>query len=101
MEIRSGNSALAEMIWKIDDQETAVAVACERAFLKELDGSCKTPIAGLGRIKNGRLLFRGETLTPDGRQAFTAEREGLPQDAEAMGRDAGMEVKQKSRHIVM
>jgi hydroxymethylbilane synthase len=101
VEIRSGNSALAEMIWKIDDQETAVAVACERAFLKELDGSCKTPIAGLGRIKNGRLLFRGETLTPDGRQAFTAEREGLPQDAEAMGRDAGMEVKQKSRHIVM
>jgi hydroxymethylbilane synthase len=101
VEIRSGNSALAEMIGKIDDQETAVAVACERAFLKELDGSCKTPIAGLGRIRSGRLLFRGETLTPDGRQAFTAEREGLPQDAEEMGRDAGMEVKQKSRHVVM
>jgi hydroxymethylbilane synthase len=101
VEIRSGNGALAEMIRKIDDEQTAVAVACERAFLKELDGSCKTPIAGFGRIENGRILFRGETLTPDGRQVFTAEREGLPQDAEAMGRDAGMEVKRKSRHIML
>lgn len=101
VEIRSGNSALTEMIKEIDDEQTAVAIACERAFLKELDGSCKTPIAGFARIENGRLLFRGETLTPDGGQIFTAEREGLPQDAEAMGRDAGMEVKRNSRHIVL
>jgi hydroxymethylbilane synthase len=101
VEIRSGNGALREMIREIDDEQTSVAVACERAFLKELDGSCKTPIAGFGRIENGRLLFRGETLTPDGGQVFTAVREGLPQDAEAMGRDAGMEVKRNSRHIVV
>jgi len=101
VEIRSGNGALAEMIRKIDDEQTAVAIACERAFLKELDGSCKTPIAGFARIENGRLLFRGETLTPDGGQVFTAVREGLPQDAEDMGREAGMEVKRNSRHIVV
>jgi hydroxymethylbilane synthase len=101
VEIRSANGVLAEMIKAVDDEQTAVAIACERAFLKELDGSCKTPIAGFARIENGRLLFRGETLTPDGSQVFTAEREGLPQDAEVMGRDAGVEVKRKGRHIVL
>ncbi len=101
VEIRSANGVLAEMIKAVDDEQTAVAVACERAFLKELDGSCKTPIAGFAQIENGRILFRGETLTPDGSQVFTAEREGLPQDAEAMGRDAGVEVKRKGRHIVL
>lgn len=101
VEIRSANGVLAEMIKAVDDEQTADAIACERAFLKELDGSCKTPIAGFARIENGRLLFRGETLTPDGSQVFTAEREGLPQDAEVMGRDAGVEVKRKGRHIVL
>jgi hydroxymethylbilane synthase len=101
VEIRSANGVLAEMIKAVDDEQTAVAIVCERAFLKELDGSCKTPIAGFARIENGRLLFRGETLTPDGSQVFTAEREGLPQDAEVMGRDAGVEVKRKGRHIVL
>jgi hydroxymethylbilane synthase len=101
VEIRSSDGPLREMIRKIEHDQTAVAIACERAFLKELDGSCKTPIAGFGRIENGRLWFRGETLTPDGRQVFTAEREGSPQDAEAMGKDAGMEVKRKGRHLVL
>ena len=31
-----------------------------------LDGSCKTPIAGLAEIEDGVLRFRGLILTPDG-----------------------------------
>ena len=30
----------------IDDRDAATALACERAFLAVLDGSCRTPIAG-------------------------------------------------------
>jgi hydroxymethylbilane synthase len=101
VEIRTDNQSLVDLIMGLDDAHTAVAIACERAFLKELDGSCKTPIAGFARIEKGRLFFRGETLTPDGSEVFTAEREGSPQDAEAMGKDAGIEVKRKSRHVVL
>ena len=101
VEIRADDRVVTELIKGLDDEQTAVAIACERAFLKELDGSCKTPIAGFGRLENGRLLFRGETLTPDGSQVFTAERAGLPRDAEAMGKDAGIEVKRKGRHVVL
>ena len=33
--------------WRaIDHADTAMALACERAFLAVLDGSCRTPIAG-------------------------------------------------------
>ena len=53
------------------------------------------------RLSDGRLLLRGETLTPDGSQVFTAERAGLPRDAEAIGKDAGIEVKRKGRHVVL
>jgi hydroxymethylbilane synthase len=100
VEIRADHDLRAD-INDINDQATEIAVACERAFLQELDGSCKTPIAGYAHISDGRLYFRGETLTPDGSQVFTAAREGSPGEAEAMGKDAGEEVKRKGGHIVL
>jgi hydroxymethylbilane synthase len=54
--------------------ETAACVAVERAFLAGLDGSCRTPIAGLARVEDGEIRFRGELLSPDGRERYGAER---------------------------
>ena len=34
----------------LNDPPSATAIACERTFLAHLDGSCKTPIAGLAEI---------------------------------------------------
>ena len=47
----------------LNDATSATAVACERAFLARLDGSCKTPIAGLAEIADGILRFRGLILS--------------------------------------
>jgi Porphobilinogen deaminase, C-terminal domain len=44
---REGDSAAAELLAGLNHEETRVAVVCERAFLAALDGSCRTPIAGL------------------------------------------------------
>jgi hydroxymethylbilane synthase len=101
IEARSDDEALRSAVNQINDKTTAIAIACERAFLRELDGSCKTPIAGYAHIKNGRLLFSGETLTPDGVEVFTATREGLPAEAEAMGKDAGEDVKRRGGHLML
>ncbi|MGH6874555.1 MAG: hydroxymethylbilane synthase [Aestuariivirgaceae bacterium] len=100
IEIRRDDGPMAEAIARINDEATAQAVACERGFLAELDGSCKTPIAGHARVSGGRLYFGGETLTPDGREVFTATREGSPGEAWALGKDAGLEVKRKGGHVV-
>jgi hydroxymethylbilane synthase len=101
VEMRVDNHLLRDVINNMNDEATAIAIACERAFLQELDGSCKTPIAGHAHLSESRLYFHGETLTPDGSQVFTAAREGLPAEAEAMGKDAGAEVKRKGGHIVL
>lgn len=101
IEARSDDETLRAAIGQINDKTTAIAIACERAFLRELEGSCKTPIAGYAHIKNGRLHFSGETLTPDGVEVFTATREGLPAEAEAMGKDAGEDVKRRGGHLVL
>jgi hydroxymethylbilane synthase len=101
IEIRREEGPLPEAIARINDEGTAQAVACERGFLAELDGSCKTPIAGYASISGGRLYFKGETLTPDGREAFSASREGSPGEAWTLGQDAGLEVKRRGGHLVL
>lgn len=58
--------------------ESLLRVACERAFLSALDGSCRTPIAGLAEVEGSDLLFRGLVLQPDGSdEALVVRREAL------------------------
>lgn len=57
----------ANYLASLNHEETRLAVACERAFLETLDGSCRTPIAGYAyRDKDGDCLFRGLVASPDG-----------------------------------
>ena len=46
IESRIGDRRIDEMLAAINHVPTAQALACERAFLGALDGSCRTPIAG-------------------------------------------------------
>jgi hydroxymethylbilane synthase len=73
----------------LNDPISATAVACERAFLARLDGSCKTPIAGLAKIADGSLHFRGMILAPDGSEWHEVEMTGPAGNMLTLGRDAG------------
>jgi hydroxymethylbilane synthase len=90
---RERDARALEALAAISDSETAAALAAERAFLGELEGSCRTPIAGLARLEGGRLRLRGEVLRADGSERFSIALEGAPADAERLGRDAGRDLK--------
>lgn len=96
IEARAGDEAAASALAKIGDAPTFAAVSLERAFLAELDGSCRTPIGGLARVEGGRIAFRGLLLSADGVEAIEVEREGPLGDAVALGADAGREVRAKA-----
>jgi hydroxymethylbilane synthase len=89
---RSADSRTLEALNTISDSETMAALTAERAFLAELEGSCRTPIAGLARLEAGRLRLMGEVLRPDGSERFDIAIEGAPADAEWLGREAGREL---------
>ncbi len=93
VEIRADDDRTAHLLAPINHAQTALAVAVERAFLARLDGSCKTPIAGLAQlVAPDRLLFRGQILAPDGRRAHATRREGRPETAIAMAEEAAAEL---------
>jgi hydroxymethylbilane synthase len=89
IESRNDDSRVNDMLAAINDKPTERALACERAFLAALDGSCRTPIAGHARIDGDRLAFEGRILAPDGGQSHETEAEGRVSDAAAVGRAAG------------
>jgi hydroxymethylbilane synthase len=96
IETRADDARMRELITKIADADAATALVAERAFLTELDGSCKTPIAGHARLVDGALRFRGLIVKPDGSCAYEALRTGPAQDAQGLGADAGRELKRKA-----
>jgi len=93
IESRSADSAAKEMVAAINHADTAQALACERAFLAALDGSCRTPIAGHAVIRDGRIAFKGVILKPDGSEWHEIAAEGDTADAARIGHEAGVEVR--------
>jgi hydroxymethylbilane synthase len=93
IETRADDDATRALMAKINDADTATALTAERAFLAVLDGSCRTPIGGHARVSAGMVWFRGMILKPDGSEAFEVFREGRADEAEALGAEAGRELK--------
>lgn len=94
--IRADDAETARLVAAINDAPTAVALLAERAFLAVLDGSCRAPIGGHARIEGDRLYFSGLVIAPDGTGAVETIRDGYVADAEALGADAGEELRARA-----
>jgi hydroxymethylbilane synthase len=93
MEIREDDATTRAYLARIDDQAASIALSAERGFLAVLDGSCRSPIAGHATVAGGEVCFRGMILRPDGSEVLECQRLGGPAEAEALGRDAGSELR--------
>jgi hydroxymethylbilane synthase len=89
VECRAADAALRELLAPLNDPASAACVAAERAMLAALDGSCRTPIAGLATLAGDRLILDALLLSPDGKAERRDHGEGAAADATAIGRDVG------------
>lgn len=96
IEVRKDDTRVCDILAHIDHAETSIAIACERAFLAALDGSCKTPIAGHATISGDAIQFRGLIARPDGSAAHDIAGTGSRKDAGTIGADAGRELKHRA-----
>jgi hydroxymethylbilane synthase len=96
IEAHEDNSRVCDILARIDHADTSAAIACERAFLAALDGSCKTPIAGHATISGDAVQFRGLIARPDGSAAHDIAGTGHRKDVAAIGTDAGRELKHRA-----
>jgi hydroxymethylbilane synthase len=92
IERRSEDTRVAEILSAIHDTPTGQRLTAERAFLRGLDGSCETPIAGLAELNGSTLRLRGEVLRPDGSEAINDDQSCPIEDAEILGTEMARKI---------
>ena len=82
---REDDKGLFEKIHKLNHEQTALCTKIERDFLKTLMGGCSTPISALAEIKNETLYFKGNILSPDGKEKKEIEKKINLSSADELG----------------
>lgn len=85
----------------LNDALTAVCVKIERDFLAALMGGCATPISAIAVADNDKIKFRGNVLSPDGKDCIACEETFSVTDAAHAGNLAAeIIMKQDNGHII-
>lgn len=93
IECRDDDALTRALLSLLDDSRTHQCVAAERAFLHALDGSCRTPIAGLAVLDGNAMHLHGEVLSLDGSVRHYQTLTTPAADALQAGEDLGRELR--------
>jgi hydroxymethylbilane synthase len=85
VEIREGDTRVAELIRSLHHEATAIATRAERALLRHLEGGCQVPIGTYGRIEHGKLRLDALIGSVDGTRIVRGEITGELSQAEQLG----------------
>ena len=85
IEIRNEKKWL-EFVAPLNHLPTAVATMAERAFLARLEGGCQVPIAAYAVCSENKLHITGLVADTKGRRFFKTSLEGIPKEAEELGK---------------
>jgi hydroxymethylbilane synthase len=96
VECRAADDGLRGLLEPLHDPKSAACVKAERAMLAALDGSCRTPIAGLAELDGAQLVLEGALLKSDGSAEIRARRAGGIGDAELLGTELGGELRRRA-----
>jgi hydroxymethylbilane synthase len=84
--VRADDRELRELLGAIEDPEAKAIAAAERAMLRRLDGSCRTPIGGHARLRpDGQLCLTGLVARSDGSFLLKRSLYGAASDAARIG----------------
>jgi hydroxymethylbilane synthase len=89
---RENDARTQEILEPLNNLATLTCVTAERAMLEVLDGSCRTPIGGLGELEGGEFTLRCLVARTDGSELLETSRKGAAVDAVSLGKDAGAEL---------
>ena len=97
---RDNDEYIINLVKKINDEISDICVKAERAFLKIMDGSCKTPMAAYCEKQNGKLYLKALVCSPDGKEIYETSQTGSIDEAEKIGTHAGFEIKKNAKNIL-
>ncbi len=95
IEVRIDDETLSKTITELDDSEASSQVRAERAFLAELGGDCRTPVAVHASIHGVRLRLRALVFSTTSSDRIEGSAEGALESPETLGVTLGSELLQR------
>lgn len=96
IELRANDARTHDIILPLNHRTTHSEVTAERAMLKVIDGSCRTPIGVYSTRDGDQLSLKGQLISPDGTLIYDAQVTGDITNALALGTDLGFELLEKA-----
>jgi hydroxymethylbilane synthase len=85
IEMRENDLEIAQLLQKINHQNTWVSILAERAFLRTLEGGCQVPLGCYSKIDNDKIVLHGFVASTDGKRFIKCQTLGRISDPEACG----------------
>ena len=86
LEIRSDDTATAELLISLNDHHSRCATTAERTVLSHLRAGCRVPIGAYARIEDRELSLLTQLFDTDGQNLLTACAAGPTESPEQLGR---------------
>lgn len=93
LQCREDDHTIRDLLATINHADTFHAITAERAMLRVLDGSCRTPIGGFAQREGEHFRLRGILLSDDGQTVWHAEDRAAPEDMATLGEAVGHAIK--------
>ena len=88
VETRTSDSRVSGMLSRVDHHPTNAEVTSERAFLAEVGGGCRVPVAAYAVLEDNALEISAMAVTPDGGRIFRSRTTHDAARPAAAGREA-------------
>jgi hydroxymethylbilane synthase len=99
IECREDDTELLELLSKLNDSDTALAVQAERAFLRTLEGGCQVPIAAHATVTENVIALSGLVADPEGNTVLKESMEG--KEPEALGVQLANKLKEQGAQAIL
>nr|WP_320191043.1 hydroxymethylbilane synthase [uncultured Desulfobacter sp.] len=87
IETRENDPDMADILSVLDHDPTRICVTGERAFLKEIEGSCHIPVACFGKILDNRVILTAVVASEDGESLIKETIEASLEQVTEKGRE--------------
>jgi hydroxymethylbilane synthase len=101
IESRVKDQETAEVLGKLDDNETRTAIIAERALLSKLQGGCQVPVGAWARLERNELVMEAVVCSVDGTQYVRQKATAAADQAAQLGEHlAQVLIDSGARHIL-
>jgi len=98
---REHDDGISTALKGLNHEPTAFCTKIEREFLKALLGGCSTPISALAQLVNGKVSFKGNILSPDGKMIAEVTLEEPVENALQLGASAARTILQNGGEVII